>query len=199
MKLRWRWGPRTVQALVVARSGAEPQGADDPLAVRAVVVGHEYDQHGSYMLNLPTGEPGPWHIRVFSVALVDGEQVVSSGLELSAATVLRGPDTEVTLSYRLKAPIFPGRRWTMTIRTDPVESTVPPTVLVAHPRTMPLSVDDGQIVQHFPSCQDGQSFRIESPLNLADYRLRLFADPSADPATLTPVRFRHPESGGTRV
>jgi hypothetical protein len=120
-------------------------------------------------------------------------------LEPSAKTVVPGPDSEVSVSYRLRPPLFPGRRWTLTFRAEPAETAIPPTVLVAHPRTVPLTADDGQVVEHFPAARDGETFKISTELNLSDYHIRVFADPTIDPDTLSPIQFRHPEMGGTRV
>ena len=85
---------------------------------------------------------------------LDGSTAISPGLEPSAATVLPGPNPEVTVSYLLKRPWLPGLPWSVTFQTEPPSSAVPAMVMVAHPRTIPLSVDDGQIVAHFPSSRD---------------------------------------------
>ena len=62
-----------------------------------------------------------------------------------------------------------------------------------------MSVDDGQIVAHFPAGRDGAQFRIRTPLNLSQYGIRVFPDPNVEPDALIPIRLRHPESGTTRV
>jgi hypothetical protein len=197
--LRWRWSSRSVQSLILARSGRDPEGPHDSAAIRAVVQAHDYVRLGFYPVTLPQNEPGPWYVRIYSIAYIDDEQVVSPGLEPSARTVVPGPDPEVTVSYRLKPPMFPGRRWTLSFRTDPSDSTIPPTVLVAHHRTIPLTADDGHVVDRFPATRDGGTFKVSTELSLSEYRLRIFADPTADPDTLSPIRFRHPEIGSTRV
>jgi hypothetical protein len=71
--------------------------------------------------------------------------------------------------------------------------------LVAHPRTIPLSSDDGQIIERFPACRDGATFPVRHRLELTRHLARLFTDPAADPASLPPIRLRHPESAGTRA
>jgi hypothetical protein len=197
--LRWRWSPRCSQCLVVARAGCDPEDAVDPMAVHVTVQDHDYSQMGFLPLNLPASEAGPWHVRVYSLAYVDDEQVISAGMEPSAKTVVPGLGSEVSVSYRLKPPLFPGRRWTITFRAEPADTMIPPTVLVAHPRTVPLTPDDGRVIGRFPGTRDGETVKIATELNLADYRVRLFADPTADPDTLPLIRFRHPEIGGTRV
>lgn len=197
--LRWRWGPQGPQSLVVARAGTPPTGPDDPDAVRTTVHEGEYSRLGHYTLTLPPGEEGPWHVRVYSVAHQAGETVVSPGLEPSARTTLPGPHPEVTVSYALRRPGFPGRPWQLTFRTEPAGAEIPPTALVAHPRTVPLSVDDGEIVQQFPAARDGSTFSIQPRLDLSRHRARVFADPHAHPDRLAPIRLRHPENGATRV
>ena len=70
----------------------------------------------------------------------------SPGLETTAATILPAPNPEVTVSYPLQRPWLPGTPWSLTFRTEPAGATTPPLVVVAHPRAVPLSVDDGEIV-----------------------------------------------------
>ena len=110
-----------------------------------------------------------------------------------------GPNPEVTVSYILKRSNFPGRAWSLTFHTDPVGSPIPPTALVSHPRTVPLSPDDGEIAVRFPASRDGETFPIPSSVDLIRRRARVFADPHADPDGLPPIRIRHPEGGATRV
>jgi hypothetical protein len=148
----------------------------------------------------PPGEPGgPWHIRVHSVAEWAGARVFSPGLEPSAATILPGPHPELTVSYALKRPWLPGAPWSLTFRTEPAGATMPPLVVVAHPRAVPLSVDDGQIVARVPAAGDGTRVPIPGAVRLNGHGVRVFLDPTAPPDTLVPVRFRHPETGSTRV
>jgi hypothetical protein len=120
-------------------------------------------------------------------------------LDATASTTLPGPHPEVTVSYVLKRPWLPLFPWSVTFRTEPPGTAVPPMVLVAHPRTVPLSVDDGQIVARFPAGRDGDLFPIRSSVKLAQYGARVFPDPSAPPDAVTPIRLRHPETGTTRV
>ncbi|WP_193378441.1 hypothetical protein, partial [Singulisphaera acidiphila] len=158
-----------------------------------------YGRLGHHTLTLPLNVEGPWHIRVYSVAQVAGQTVVSPGLEPTARTLLPGPHPEVTVSYAFRRPGFPGRPWQLTFRTEPAGAEIPPTALVAHPRTIPLSVDDGEIVQQFPASRDGSTFPIQSKLDLAKQRARIFADPHTEPDSMPPIRLRHPENGATRA
>ena len=130
---------------------------------------------------------------------LDGVRSISPGLEPTAATILPGPNPEVTVSYVLKRPWLPGLPWSVTFRTEPPGSVVPPMVLGGASTRGPLSVDDGQIVAHFPAGRDGAQFPIRTPLNLSRHGARVFADPNVEPDALTPIRLRHPESGTTRV
>ncbi|WP_074312018.1 hypothetical protein [Singulisphaera sp. GP187] len=197
--LRWRWSPQGAQSLIVARAGAAPLDSDDPEAHRILVHELDYGRLGHHTLTLPLNVEGPWHIRVYSVAQVAGQTVVSPGLEPTARTLLPGPHPEVTVSYAFRRPGFPGRPWQLTFRTEPAGAEIPPTALVAHPRTIPLSVDDGEIVQQFPASRDGSTFPIRSKLNLANQRARIFADPHTEPDNMPPIRLRHPENGVTRA
>jgi hypothetical protein len=199
--LRWRWTPRATEAVVVARTGRPPRRPDEPDAIVATVNEADYSRQGRMALNLPveTSGGGPWHLAVFSVAVVDGLRLTSPGLEPTARTVVPGPNPEVTVAYTLRRPSFPGRPWAITFKTDPPGSTVPPMVLVAHARTVPLSVDDGEIVERFPACRDGDIFNIKPRVDLSRQRARVFSDPGTDPAGMPPIRLKHPESAGTRV
>ena len=198
--LRWRWTPRATETIVVARAGSAPIRADDPDAIAATVSEGQYSHQGYYTLNLPVeSQPGPWHLAVFSVASVDGVKITSPGLESTARTIVPGPNPEITVSYTLRRPTFPGRPWAITIATDPPGATVPPLALVSHPRTMPLAPDDGQIIERFPACKDGATFSIKPLVDLGRKPVRLFADPGADPSGQAPIRLKHPESVETRV
>jgi hypothetical protein len=203
--LRWQWAPEAIATLIAARQGAPPQGPSDPAAVTATVFRFDYDRHDSWTLNLPPkgeltqAESGPWHIQVYSIAELDGITSISPGLDPTASTTLPGPHPEVTVSYALKRPWLPLLPWSVTFRTEPPGTAVPPMVLVAHRRTVPLSVDDGQIVARFPAGRDGAVYPVRPPVNLSQYGARVFPDPSAPPDAVTPIRLRHPETGTTRV
>ncbi len=206
VNLRWRWSPQGVESRVVALQGRPPTSADDPAALAFRVFDDEYSRLGSFAITLPTpAEPGAttpgagsWHLAVFAVAMVGGEEVVSPGLDPSARTVLPGPNPEVTVAYTWRRPGLVGRNWSLTFHTDPTGAPIPPTALVTHPRTVPLSADDGAIVARFPASTDGATFTVAPIPDLARGRARIFADPTADPAGLPPIRFRHPDAT-TRV
>jgi hypothetical protein len=72
-------------------------------------------------------------------------------------------------------------------------------VVVAHSRTVPLSVDDGEIVQHIPPTQDGATLPLLPKVDLGKLRARVFLDPHVEPGTLSPIRIRHPETDAARV
>ena len=223
--LRWRWPAGASAALVVARQGAPPQGASDPTATTALLTRADYDRHDCWLISLPTdrsgdvgvaapsrrgsdsvagsfrSEDGRWHIRVYSISERDGNRALSPGLEPTAATVLPGPHADLTVSYTLSRPRLPipGLPWSIAFRTEPAGSVLPPLVVVAHPRAVPLAADDGQVIARFPAVRDGDRFPIRAPFNLSRYGVRVFPDPSLPPDELPPIRFRHPETGSTRV
>ncbi|RUL82513.1 fibronectin type III domain-containing protein [Tautonia sociabilis] len=197
--LRWRWSPSSTQSLVVCKAGGPPSGPDDPDAFREVVQELDYGRRGFFPLDLPPGEPAPYHIAVYSLAEVDGQNLTSPGVEPTARTVVPGPLPELFVSYAIRRPRFPGRPWTIAIQTDPPGSPVPPLLLVGHPRTVPLSADDGEPFDRFPACRGGDSFRFSPPLRISEYRLRLFVDPASPVDQMSPIRLRHPEAERTRV
>ena len=195
--LRWRWSPQGVESRVVASLGRPPTGADDPSGVSFRVFDDEYSRLGYFAItlpSLPSNATGPWHLAVFAVAVVGGEEVVSPGLDSSARTILPGPNPEVTVAYTWKRPGFVARNWSITFHTEPTGSPIPPTALVTHPRTVPLSADDGWIIARFPASTDGATFTIPAKLDLTQGRARIFADPTADPEGQPPIRFRHPDA-----
>ncbi len=197
--LRWRWNPQGGQCLVVARAGRDPSGPNDPEALTFSVDEAEYARNRHFSVDLPHSPDAPWHLVVYTVASIEGKRLISSGLEPSARAVVPGPHPETTVSYDLRPPLLPGRKWSITLRTDPAGVSIPPTVLVAHARTIPLAPDDGRIVARFPASKDGQTHTFRPARGLGSQRLRLFLDPEARPEEMAPIRLRHPETGATRV
>ena len=180
----------------------------------------EYDRLGSWVCHLPASPPaeptdfelrpaedgGPvpprlahWHVRVYGVAELDGATCFSTGLEPSAETVVPGPHPEITVAYQFKRPWLPGRPWSLSTQTDPPGANVPPLVVVANARAVPVSAEDGEVVARLPAGRDGTAHLIPAASRLAAPGLRAFIDPGFDPDGLPPIRLRHPESGATRV
>ncbi len=199
ISLRWRWSPHGAQSLVVIRSGSPPTGPDDPLARVETVHEADYGRLGRFLLTLPSGESGPWHLAVYALATVDGSSIVSPGQEPSARTVVSGANLEVTLSYTFRRPKLRRRAWSVTFRTEPAGASIPPTVVVTHERTVPLSADDGSVVASFPASTDGATLTLPNDVDLKRTRGRIFADPRTDPNALPPIRLVHPQSDTTRV
>ncbi|MDB5351190.1 MAG: hypothetical protein JWN86_2437 [Planctomycetota bacterium] len=197
--LRWRWPSSSSRVHVLSKPGGFPTGPDDPSATAVTVDAADYRRAGSQSLNLPPTEAGPWHVAVFAAEKRGGREISSTGLEPTSRTIVPGPNSEVSVSYDVRPHGFFGRTWSVAFHTDPPGSAIPPTALVGHPRTVPLSVDDGEIIAQFPAAQDGETFPIRTKLNLRTHGLRIFADPQADPDGLPPIRIHHPEAEGTRV
>jgi hypothetical protein len=219
--LRWRWPREATATRIVARQGSPPAGPADPVATVLSVTRDEYDRTGSWVINLPRVSllessdielplgpadsaylpPDRWHVRVYSVALADdaGAAVVSAGLEPTATVAVPGPHPEVSISYLIKKSWLPGRRWSIELRTEPPGSAIPPMVLVANARAIPLSADDGEIIARLPATKDGASHPIPPSASVVPGGVRVFPDPAAEPGSSPPVRIRHPETGPTRA
>jgi len=197
--LRWRWSPRGGKARVVSKALGFPTSWDDPQAISATVDELEFSRLGYFPLLLPPDQPGPWHVAVYTVLTVEGREIVSPGLDPSSRTIVPGPHSDVCVSYSLKAPSLFMKTWTVQFRTEPPGATIPPTVLVAHPRTVPLSAEDGETVAIFPAARDGEQFSVRTNLDSGSHRMRIFTDPHTSPENQPPIRLRHPEAEGTRV
>jgi len=197
--LRWRWSPHGSQSLVVAKSGSPPTGPDDTAALIETVNEADYARQGRHTLTLQPGNPGPWHVAVYALATVDGRPVTSPGQEPSARTVVPGPHPEVTVSYTFRRRRLTGRRASISFRTVPGGAEIPPTVLVTHPRTVPLSADDGTIVAEFPAARDGATFPLPAGVDVRRVPARVFADPRVEPENLPPILMRHPEVDAARA
>lgn len=200
VRLRWRWSPQGGQALIVCKSGSPPISPDDPGASRFPIVEVDYGRLGYSQIDLPpTDVPAPYHLTVYSVSEVDGRRLVSPGLDPTARTVVGGPLPEIILSYAIRKPRIPGRSWLLSVHTEPTKAPIPPLVLVSHPRTVPLSADDGDVVARFPPGRGGDHFRFTPESRVSETRLRLFVDPNSPADELPPIRLRHPEIERTRV
>jgi hypothetical protein len=220
IQFRWRWPREATLTRLVIRQGKPPSGPDDPEAIVVDVTCEEYDRMGAWAVSLPRPEldepsdfelepaggaeaarlpAGRWHATAYSVVAVEGGSLLSPGLDPTATIAIPGPDPEVTLSYALKRPWMPGRRWSLSVHTEPAGAAVPPLVLVANPRAIPLSADDGEVVARWPASKDGATHLIRTELDLSRSGVRAFLDPTADPGSLPPIRIRHPESGLTRA
>jgi hypothetical protein len=197
--LRWRWMHEGGGCVVVARRGSFPSAPDDSEALRFPVTEAEYSRLGYAAINLPAGAAGPWHVAVYGTLSVGSSVVHSQGVEPSSRIVLSGPSREITVTYALRPPRLRGRSWSLTFHTEPPEQPIPATTLVGHTRTLPLSAEDGDIIEELPPAHDGQTFHIRTNRNLSRYRLRVFVDPRSDPNLLSPIKLRHPDPGGTRV
>lgn len=199
IQLRWRWNPACPQALVLCKPGSAATGPGDPDAIKQVISEADYNRYGYLSLQLPAGQTGPWHIRIYGLTVIDGGLATSPGLDPTSHTQIIGPSTEVTLSYSIHRSRFPGRSWSIEFHTDPPNSPIPPTILIANPRAVPVGPDDGKVVERFPECTDGTTFPLHNIKGFQRMHLRIFADPAIAPERRTPVRWRHPEAECTRV
>lgn len=206
IQLRWTWPAEILAVRVAVRRGAPPSGPDDPESLRFDVARAEYDRAGCWTLNAPTPSSPPageganhWHVRAYSREDAPEGPHFSPGAEPSAATIAPGPNPEITVTYRWKRPWIPGRPWNLVVRTEPPGADVPPLVVVANPRAVPIGVEDGEVVARFPASRDGAAFGIPHDPRLVEDGLRAFLDPARDPDSLPPIRVRHPEVGRARV
>lgn len=198
--LRWNWGPRGDQSLVVYRAGVPPTGPEDPHALVETVGQSEYARLGLHSVRLPPGQDGPWHVAVYALASVDGHLLTSPGHDPSSRTVVPGPGPEVVVSYTFRHPrILTNRHGSVEFHTDPPGADVPPTVLVVHARAVPQSTTDGETRARFPASIDGAVVDLPPGLKFDEIHARIFVDPLAGPGPICQVRLRHPETAPTRA
>jgi hypothetical protein len=221
VQLRWQWAPQADATRIVARQGQAPEGSADVAGIVTTVSREEYERQRSWTLILPNSasptsgltdksstslssngtSPASeaWYVRVYSVVDHEGKWLTSPGQEPTAVTSIPGPHPEVTVSYGFRRPWIPGRSWSLVMKTEPAGALVPPMVLVANARAVPLSPEDGEIVAWLPACRDGARHVIRGSHNLSRSVLRVFPDPLAEPGSFSPIRLRHPETGTPRA
>lgn len=197
--LRWRWPSAATATLIAYREGTPPEGPSDPLARTVRITPSVYSAQDALMIGLPAGISGPWHFAAFAVVNHEGRELVAPAIDQTAHAVYSGLSSEVELSYDLISPRMLGRTWTVRLRTEPPGSAIPPLVVVAHPRSVPFSVDDGEIIAHLPEAIDGARLAFRPKARIGPHRLRLFVDPRAVPDKLSPVLLRHPDAEVPRV
>ena len=199
LQFRWSWEPSSSQSLIAWKSGSPPTGPYDPDALVETVDQTDYANRGHHPAILPNGRSGPWHFAVFARSFIDGEPVVSPGLNPTARLMIAGPEAEVVGTYSFSRRGWLGGRWWITFKTEPSGERIPPTVLITNPRAVPFASDDGKISAEFPASKDGAKYKL--PRGLDPYRLhaRIFPDPRVEPTEMASIRIRHPEMDATRV
>lgn len=197
--LRWKWPTESTCCLLVARIGAVPAGASDPLSRSVRVELAAYQELDSFAWTLPQEEARPWHVVVLVCRVHEGRQMVSPGMEFGCRVQVSGQPSEVEVSYTLTPPSLLRRAWSIAFRTDPPGLPIPPLVVVAHPRTIPVSHDDGDVMARLPAGQDRDQHQFRARRSLAKGGIRVFADPRADSNSVCPIRLRHPDAEAPRV
>ena len=193
VKLRWNWGQAGTKTLLVWRLGTDPASPDDPDAQHLMIDELDYYRQGRVILSLPETPSGStWRVRAFAVAEVGGRRQISPGLHPTSRVEIAPTYQEVELRYQLRRGWLSGG-WKVVFHTTPAGSKVPPTALVSHPRAVPMTVDDGDIVDRFPAAHDGDAFPIRACQTIQPDRVRLFLDPQADPDSLAHVKLIHPQ------
>ena len=223
--LRWRWPAEANAALVVARQGTPPQGPNDPLALAATVSRADYDRQDCWTLTLPATklarrrqrpgstngdarspsqqpapvDAGPWHIRVYSVIDGDGVRSISPGLEPTAATILPGPNPDVTVSYAAEAPLAAGLAVVGCLSHRAARQLTSPrwwswrTTVGCHcplrtARSSPVSPPDAM----------GTSFQFAPSSTSPGKAFVSSRTPRSEPQMLVPIVLRHPEAAAPR-
>jgi tetratricopeptide (TPR) repeat protein len=182
--LRWRWSLQRHGAAcrVAARLGRDPYGPDDPNAWNFPAPFEAYTRNGYLSVEMPEKPGGPWHVRVFAVAHLQGSDWYSPGIDPTARVVVPAPDASLVVRYAMDLPRRARGRGSITFRTEPPGAAFGPTVLVAQPRLLPLSPDEGQVIARFPAARDGTRLEFRSDVRLLGRRLRLFPDPEGHAA-----------------
>ena len=178
--LTWRWPsePTHARCLVLARTGRPASGPWENDCRSILVDRTTYDRAGAFRLTLPPRADLPWYVSVFSQCELGGETWTSAGRNPSAQCAVPQPGQEALVYYAVK-PGGVARPWTLTVRTEPAGATVGPLLLVAQPRILPLTPQDGLVIARFPQAHDGDTLKLDPATRLQGRKLRLFADPEA--------------------
>jgi hypothetical protein len=197
--MRWRWPAGVAACLVLVRAGQPPDGPDDPRAIRSIVRDRRLLTEEGFALDLPSNGSPPWHIQILAMEDNGNEPRYSQGKDPTSRAVLATHSGSVLVKYHIKRRRFPKFGWYLEVETEPAGAEIPPLVVVSHPRTVPLSADDGVVIARLPALRGNTSVRLETSHSPRGHRVRVFIDPSLDPESLPLLRFRHPTAESTRV
>jgi hypothetical protein len=180
----------SVSYLIAARPDRWPDGPDDLRAVRVEVDPGVLRERGFVTIDLPPDRAArDWCVAAYAVVSHGGSLWTSDG-ETARVLVPSGSGRAVVW-YRL-TPHGGGKRWTLSVRTEPPGVAFGPTVLVAAPRLLPLKPTEGQQVARFPAGRDGDRHEFAAT-GLAGRKARLFAEDG--PSDAGPL-FVPEEAGG---
>jgi len=203
--LTWRWPEESIATILACRNGLSPEGPADPLAQIVRITKSEFESSGSHLVELPSSGTGPWHVAAFAVHLVDGSESIAPAGEPTSRATITAASSAIGFTYTIHSPGLVGRwlpflgYWTVRIRTEPPGAAIPPTVVVAHERSVPWSAEDGQVVARLPAACDGELARFRPRLRIGQHRLRIFVDPKTTPGSGPPIVVHHPEAESARI
>lgn len=143
--LRWLWPPDCKAVRVVRRSGAWPEGPDDPLAVCTPFSRHEYRTAGEKFLDKIEADEGEFHYVIYAQASGAAGKFFAPGVEPGCQVVIPWKRW-MTMYYQLSSPRRGPHKGKDIRLVWNLEAPFPDFagfVLVANQERVPQSLTDG--------------------------------------------------------
>ncbi len=108
-----------------------------------------------------------------------------------------------TLSYQFKPQFrwnpFGPRRWRLALAPRPEGITLPPLVLVGHPRTVPITASEGNRLLQLQAIEGARTLDLPPHIDPDRLKIRLFIDPKVEPDGIPHVEIQHADREPTRI
>ena len=193
LQLTWDWPKGIAMTVVTFRNDATPTSPTDPMATRRPISKTEYDKTGALVFR--DCGTGNFFFELYTVVRKDGADAYSSGVECISLGVME----KMHIGYRFhkKWSLFGGNGGTEVAIVSEGPFPLPDLVVVKKKSALPLSRNDGILVQRIPSVSQPLSVH---PLSVSKadtgFYLKIF---TADAASEGTVVFNHPPFAEAKV
>lgn len=197
--LSWRWPEGCTRVRIARRTDAWPEGPDDPAAIWHSCTLSEYREGGERFLERLNGQPARFHYVVFAQTLDDSRPLFSPGAGEGCRDAIDWePWTTVRYEIHPYDDDFGGKvlvRWSI----DRVPPQFAGFALMASPRHVPTSFDDGLELFRWSPWMDHSGAAREAVVDLEPVRRRRWARVfckavTVDPAQRHATLFVHPNT-----